>query len=62
MKDEQVRKLLAAFDRQQLIIKEQSEIIDRLFEIVALHVSASEAVEIGKEIKRVVDIKEGIYQ
>lgn len=59
MRDEMVQRLLAAFDRQQEIIEAQCGIIDQLYRLAAMHVSAEELMEsdITKEIERVNEMK-----
>ena len=44
MRDDTVKmaKLLEAFDLQQKVIEEQSTIIDRLYTLLSLHISAEE--------------------
>ena len=39
MKDEEILKLIRAFDEQQDVVKKLNSIIDRLCEILALHMS-----------------------
>ncbi len=46
MKDEEILKMIRAFDEQQDVVKKLNNIIDRLCEILALHVSAQELEKI----------------
>lgn len=51
MKDEEILKLIRAFDEQQEVVKKLNDIIDRLCEILALHVSTQELEKITERVR-----------
>lgn len=51
MKDEEILKLIRAFDEQQEVVKKLNNIIDRLCEILALHVSTQELEKITERVR-----------
>ncbi len=51
MKDEEILKLIRAFDEQQEVIKKQSTIIDQLYGLLAQHISTGELKEITETVR-----------
>ena len=53
MKDEEIVRLIHAFDEQQRVIEAQGEIIDELYALLSQHISAEEALPLITRINTI---------
>ncbi len=54
-----INELLDAFGDQSEIIRKQSDIIDKLFTLLSMHLSSEELADLDEEIKEVKASSEG---
>ena len=54
MKDEEIVRLIHAFDEQQRVIEAQGEIIDELYALLSQHISAEEALPLITKINNII--------